>query len=167
MKLLDDLELHKRALKEVTIDLNMMMSTIRLLRELVYLIKSFNINYDKQTYPIDRILGIDISYIEQQKIRYKENSPVAKQQVIALEYMLNELGIESMQDADKTKVVQFIQFITGNEFGKAPKDTSIYKYLWTDHSNNRNYNRYIDEITQLFNDIGQIDLAKKLQNSKI
>ena len=113
----------------------------------------------------DTIIGIE-NNVSDAKTKQK-NKPIAKQQVLALEYILDALGVENMQDADKTKVVKLIQFITGNEFGKTAKDTSIYKYIWTDQTDNKNYNKYIDEIATLFNDIGLVELANKVKNSKI
>lgn len=103
---------------------------------------------------------------EEEPVINKTPQPTKKEKLIALEYILNELGINP-NTQDKTKTIEFIQYLTGLEWGKKPKDTDMYKTMWQDHSEKSTYTRYADNIAQRFEEVGLLELAKKVKNSKI
>jgi len=96
------------------------------------------------------------------------NLTTSAQQVLAIESMLSELGIDTM-NASKTSIASFMQFITGRQINSLPQNTNMYKLIGKSPNTDNEikaYNRNCDLVASHFDKIGLSDIANKIKNGR-
>lgn len=122
----------------------------------------------------------DVSYthlwekiIDSNKQKHKStDSFTAPRQLLAIKTILEELGkvriIKNGKDKDDvnfTKLVKFLQFITGREKDSKPGDTTFYKYLTkSEHEERSTYDADCSFVAEQLEMVGLGKLANKLRN---
>ena len=151
----------------VALDFTYLTSLIRVLGDLVTLIEEFEITFDTRKYPIDKITGIcltDITGSFNVKRSTMNNNFTAPRQVLAIQYILEELGVKT--NDNKTKSASFMQFLTGRQPDLAAKDTSLYGYQNPNNRSKKAYNKDCEYVAGKFKEIGLGIIAKKIENGK-
>ena len=83
-----------------------------------------------------------------------------KRQVIAMKYLLEEIGVEAI---DKTVIVDFIKMITGKELNQKNKDGNIYKYLRQPLSkNDKAVTNDLKFVRNYFENLGLMEITNKI-----
>lgn len=95
---------------------------------------------------------------------YKNKAFTAPRQVLAIQSLLSELGVDLSSD-NKTTITAFMQFLTGRQPDSIPKNAGIYKLVGK-LDTKTNYNENCDFVAKQFESLGLNILAKKLTNGK-
>lgn len=86
-------------------------------------------------------------------------------QVLAIEYLLSKLGIDS-SNTDKTVIARFIQFLTGRQPDLLPQNTSIYSFIGGKNISSKAYNNDCDFVAGEFDKLGLGEIADLIRNGK-